>query len=252
MKQLEDSMSGHSKWSTIKHKKGAADAKRGKIFTKILKEISISAKGGADPAHNPRLRLAVERAKVNNVPKDNIDRAIKRGTGELEGINYEEYTYEGYGPCGIAILVEVSTDNKNRTGGEVRSIFTKSGNSLAEAGAVAWNFERKGMITVENVTEDDIFEKAMELGSEDIESIENGVILYCSLDDLYNIHKALLSQNYKAQAELTMKPKNVIEIKDKNDAQKLIDLIDKLEDHDDVNKVYANFDISQNLLEELS
>lgn len=248
---IEEVMSGHSKWATIKHKKGATDAKRGKIFTKILKEVTISSKnGGGDPANNPRLRLSIEKCKMNNIPKDNIERAIKRGTGELEGSHYEEYIYEGYGPCGVAILVDVSTDNRNRTGGEVRSIFTKAGNSLAEAGAVSWIFERKGLLTIEGISENDIMEEALEMGVEDIEQSENNVLLYCSTDVLYSLHKDL-EKKYKVDAELTMKPKNLVEITNAQDAEKLLQLIDKLEDHDDVQKVYTNFDMKEELLNSL-
>lgn len=245
-------MSGHSKWANIKHRKGAQDAKRGKIFTKILKEITVAAKmGGGDIDGNPRLRIAVGKAKENNVPKDNIERAIKKGTGELEGVDYVEYNYEGYGPGGVALLVEVMTDNKNRTGGEVRSIFTKTNGNMADAGAVAWIFERKGVVTVEGAKEEQVMDLAIENGAEDVESDSESVTLYCDTNDFESLNKAVAAKFTVSNAEITMVPKNSVKVEDVKTATQLLSLLEKLEDHDDVQNVYSNFDIDDEILAQI-
>lgn len=245
-------MSGHSKWANIKHRKGAQDAKRGKIFTKILKEITVAAKmGGGDIDGNPRLRIAVGKAKENNVPKDNIERAIKKGTGELEGVDYVEYNYEGYGPGGVALLVEVMTDNKNRTGGEVRSIFTKTNGNMADAGAVAWIFERKGVVTVEDAKEEQVMDLAIENGAEDVESDSESVTLYCDTNDFESLNEAVAAKFTVSNAEITMVPKNSVKVEDVKTATQLLALLEKLEDHDDVQNVYSNFDIDDEILAQI-
>jgi YebC/PmpR family DNA-binding regulatory protein len=245
-------MAGHSKWANIKHRKSAQDAKRGKLFTKLLKEITVAARtGGGDPAANPRLNQGIEKAKAANVPKDNIDKAVKRGTGELEGVDYEEYTYEGYAPGGVAILVEVLTDNKNRTGGEVRSIFTKNNGNMAEAGAVAWNFERKGLVYIANEgNEDKIMESAIEFGADDVESDSDYIYIYSEPENFEALKEALQGKYPIADSELTMVAKNSVQIEDKGTAEQILKLIDKLEDNDDVQKVYANFEMDEDLIGE--
>lgn len=247
-------MSGHSKWSTIKHKKGAADAKRGKLFTRLGKEIIVAAKeGGGDVNMNPRLRTAVATARSNNMPMANIEKAIKRGTGEIEGANYEELTYEGYGQGGVAIIVEVMTDNKKRTVAEVRHAFVKYGGNLAENGAVSWNFEQKGMIVtpVDGKDEDEFMMEALEAGADDIEKEDDNFFVYTPMTDFHTVLSALEESGLKVEkAELTYKPKNTVNADDV--AEKLLKLIEKLEDLDDVQKVYANFDISDEVFESLA
>ncbi len=245
-------MSGHSKWSTIKRKKGALDAKRGKIFTRLGKEIIVAAKiGGGDPTGNPRLRTAIAAAKAENMPKENIEKAIKKGTGDIEGVNYEECTYEGYGPGGVAILIEAMTDNKNRTLPEIRSTFNKNSGNLGENGSVAWIFHRKGLITVdaETTTEEKLMEPALEAGAEDI-VLEEGVFeVYTDQSSLDEVREALEDAGITPlSAEITMKPQNTIKLEGK-EAEQMLRLMDKLEDLDDVQKVYANFDISDDVLE---
>ena len=246
-------MAGHNKWSQIKHKKGAADAKRGKLFTRIVKEIILAARdGGGDTNTNARLRAAIQTAKGANMPKDNIDKAIKKGTGEIEGINYEELTYEGYGPGGIAVMIEVMTDNKNRTVAEVRHIFSKYGGNLAENGAVAWNFEQKGMIEIKDsgYDEDDFMMTALDYGADDVEKADDLYIVYTSLADLYKVSRTFEENNYNiVKSELTRIPKTTVNADEV--AEKLLKLIDKLEEFDDVQKVYANFEISDEVLERL-
>ncbi len=248
-------MSGHSKWSTIKHKKGAADAKRGKLFTKLIREITTAARmSGGDPAGNPRLRKAVDEAKANNMPGDNIERAIKKGTGELEGVVYEEISYEGYGPEGVAVLVEVMTDNKNRTVSEIRHIFSKYNGNLGANGCVAWMFDQKGEIEVdrEAVTEDHLMEIALEAGAEDI--IDDGDVwtVRTEPDDLDAVKDAIVAAKIKVdRAEVTRVPQTTKEITGKP-AETMLKLMNALEDQDDVQHVYSNFDIDDELLEELS
>ncbi len=249
-------MSGHSKWSTIKHKKAAQDAKRGKIFTKLIKEITVAARlGGGDPAANPRLRAAIESAKAANMPKNNIERAIKKGTGELEGVSYEEVTYEGYGPGGVAVLVETITDNRQRTVAEVRHIFAKRGGNLGEPGSVAWIFEKKGLIVVEKdkVDEDTLMAAALEAEAEDISDAGSEWEIETSTEDLSRVKKALEDKGIEIlSAKVTMVPSNIVKVEDEKKAQQLIALMNALEENDDVQNVYANFDIPDELLEKVA
>jgi len=241
-------MSGHSKWSTIKHKKGAADAKRGKVFSRLAKEITMAAKlGGGDATANPRLRTVLLAAKAENMPKDNIDRAIKKGTGELPGVTYEESRYEGYAPGGIAIIVDVMSDNKFRTVAEIRHILTRHNGSMAETGAVLWNFEQKGTIAIARsaCTDDEMIEKAIDAGAEDVSSDGEIHEITTAPTDLYAVVKALEAMGLKAEsAQLTMLPKNTVKVEGKQ-AESVLRLMEALEEHDDVQSVYANFDISE-------
>jgi YebC/PmpR family DNA-binding regulatory protein len=246
-------MSGHNKWSTIKHKKGAADAKRGKIFTKIIKEISVAAKlGGADPAANPRLRTAIDKAKGENMPKDNIERAIKKGAGGMEGVTYEEIVYEGYGPGGAAVLVEVMTDNRNRSVSDVRSIFSKNNGNMGEAGCVAWMFSKKGMILFEkNIDFEQLFEAAIEAGAEDVAEQEEQFEVSTDPGSFIEVREALVAKGFKfTNAEITMVPQTLVALEGKQ-AESMLKLMDKLEDCDDVQNVYANFDISADEMEKM-
>lgn len=238
-------MSGHSKWATIKRKKAALDAKKGKIFTKLIKEITIAARqGGGDPDGNPRLRLAIDNAKSQNMPADNIERAIKKATGELEGVSYNELTYEGYGPAGIAIMVEVATDNKNRTVAEVRHLFSKHGGSLGETGSVAWMFDRKGIITIpkQGKTEDDILAIVLDAGADDLQTEEDFFEISTSVENFESVRKALLQNNLQIEnASLQWVAKNLIKVSGE-DAEKVMKLIDAIEDCDDVQNVYTSAD----------
>jgi len=248
-------VSGHSKWSTIKRKKGATDAKRGKIFTRLAKEIIVAAKiGGGDPAANPRLRTAIAGAKSENMPKDNIEKAIKKGTGDIEGVNYEEYTYEGYGPGGVAILVDTMTDNKNRTLPEVRATFNKNNGNLGEAGSVAWMFETKGIITVDadETDEDTLMETALEAGADDMVNDDGIYEVYSEPSAFEDVRSAIEKAGIKMlSAEITKRPTNSIKLEGK-EAEQILRLVDRLEDLDDVQKVHANFDISAEILESLN
>jgi YebC/PmpR family DNA-binding regulatory protein len=247
-------MSGHSKWSTIKRKKGAADAKRGKIFSKVIKEITVAARmGGGDPEGNPRLRAAIALAKNENMPKDNIDRAIKKGTGGLDGAMYEEIVYEGYGPGGVAMLVQVLTDNKNRTVAEVRHLFTKHGGSMGETGCVAWMFEKKGFIVFDKskIDEEALMEWGLEAGVDDIREQENEFEVIVSLENFEKVRSELEGKKWVPQvAELTMLPKNTITLEGKN-AEQMLRIMEAMEDNDDVQNVYANFDIPEKVMEAL-
>ena len=246
-------MSGHNKWSTIKHKKGAADAKRGKIFTKIIKEISVAAKlGGGDPTGNPRLRTAMDKAKAENMPKDNIERAIKKGTGGMEGVTYEEIIYEGYGPGGVAVLVEVMTDNRNRSVSDVRSIFTKCNGNMGEAGCVAWMFEKKGLLVFPKTVDfDALFEKALDLGADDVADEEEQIEVLTDPSSFMEVRDALEAAGFTPDsAEVTMIPQTMIKLDGKN-AENMLKLMDRLEDNDDVQNVYANFDISAEEMEKM-
>ena len=247
-------MSGHSKWATIKHKKGALDAKRGKIFTRLIREISMAAKGGGDPDKNPRLRKAITDAKAENMPADNIKRAIQRGTGELPGVSYEELSLEGYGPGGVAVLAELSTDNRNRTVSEVRHIFTKHGGNLGEAGSVNWMFHKKGDITVPKsiAKEDDLMNIVLEAGAEDLrEDGENWEVL-TDPHSFEAVVEALKKANIQpTTAEVGMLPQNYIKLEGQA-ATQMIRLVEALEEHDDVQHVYSNFDVDQKLLEEVA
>ena len=249
-------MSGHSKWSTIKRKKGAVDAKRGKIFTRLIKEITVAARmGGGDPIGNPRLRAAIASAKTENMPKDNIERAIKKGTGELEGAVYEEITYEGYGPGGVAILVDCMTDNKNRTVADIRHYFSKSGGNLGESGCVSWMFTKKGTILVdkETINEEELMEKALEAGAEDVVEEDNVFQVETSPDDFEDVREALEADGVKfIEAAMAMVPQNTVDITDEKTAGQILTLLERLEDHDDVQNVYANFDIPDDIMESVS
>lgn len=249
-------MSGHSKWSTIKRKKGANDAKRGAIFTKLIKEITIAARmGGGDPEGNPRLRSAVTAAKGENMPKENIDRAIKKGTGDLDGAVYEEILYEGYGPGGVAILVETMTDNKNRTVADIRHFFAKSGGNLGESGCVGYMFDKKGTISVdkEGVNEEQLMDLALEAGAEDVVEEEDSFQIVTAPEAFNDVVERLEKGNVKfAEATLSMVPQNSIEVTEEKTARSLLRLLENLEDHDDVQKVHANFDIADELMDLLS
>ena len=244
-------MSGHSNWSSIKQKKAATDAKRGKIFTKLIKEITVAARmGGGDLDANPRLRTAVAAAKNENMPKDNIERAIKKGTGELEGVNYEEITYEGYGPGGAAVLVESLTDNKNRTVAEIRNIFGKSGGNLGENGCVAWMFDKKGYIAVERsaVDEDTLMETALDAGAEDIREDNGNFEVISEPGDFESIKEAIDGASIPyIDAEVTMLPQNTTNLAGK-EAEQMVRLMEMLEDCDDVQKVYTNADIPEDMV----
>jgi YebC/PmpR family DNA-binding regulatory protein len=249
-------MSGHSKWSSIKHKKGAADAKRGKIFTKLIREITTAARiGGGDPEANSRLRVAIAQAKTENMPKDNIEKAVKKGMNVGEGgENYEEHIYEGYGPGGVAILVEALTDNKKRTTAEVRHILSRLNGNLAEAGSVSWLFSKKGYITFDkkSVDEDKIMELALDVGAEDVTSDDNDVEVITDLPSFEKVRKAFDNKGFKyTVAEISMMPQTFVKLDGKN-AETMLKLMEALEDLDDVQNVYANFDISAQELERLS
>ncbi|PLX87989.1 MAG: YebC/PmpR family DNA-binding transcriptional regulator [Desulfuromonas sp.] len=246
-------MAGHSKWANIKHRKGAQDAKRGKIFTKLIKEITVAARiGGGDLETNPRLRLAIDKAKQANMPKDNIERGVKKGTGDLDGVTYEEGTFEGYGPGGVAVIVEFLTDNRTRTVADVRHAFSKYGGSLGVSGSVAFMFDRKGQIVFSDDNDfDTIFEVALEAGAEDVKE-EDGVIeVITDPADFEAVKNSLTEQNLDSQsAEITMIPQNMTPIEGKP-AETLMKMIDVLEDNDDVQNVHANFDISDEEMERI-
>jgi len=248
-------MSGHSKWSTIKRKKGAVDAKRGKIFSKLTKEITVSARlGGPDPEGNARLRAAILAARAENMPKDNITRAIRKGTGEGGGSYLEEAIYEGYGPDGVALMVESLTDNKNRTVSDLRHIFTKYGGSLGEPGCVAWMFEKKGVIVFdrEGIKEDDLLEAALECGAEDLQSSESQYEVLTDPVNFVEVKEALEAKGFTPIfAELQLRSKTTVPIQEEHRAQQVLKLVEGLEDHDDVNNVFANFDIPDRILEAL-
>src|SRR5947209_10887749 len=241
-------MSGHSKWHSIKHKKGALDAKRGKLFTKFIKELTVAARtGGGDPDANARLRKAVSDAKAGNMPNETIDRAIRRGTGEEEGVNYEEITYEGYGTGGVALLIEAVTDNRNRTVAEIRHMFSKNGGNLGESGSVGWLFEKKGYLVVSKSAkpEEELFDIAIEAGADDLRDDEDNFEIITSPENFDAVHAAVKSAGIEPQvAEVSMVPQNYVSLEG-NNAQQMLRLMEALEDHDDVQKVHANFDISE-------
>lgn len=244
-------MSGHSKWASIKHKKGALDAKRGKVFTKLIKEITVAARlGGGDPDGNPRLRTAILTAKGQNMPGDNITRAIKKGTGELEGAQYEEVTYEGYGPGGAAIFLEAMTDNKNRTVSEIRSALGKAGGNLGENGCVAWMFEQKGLITLktESRDEEELMELAIDAGADDIQTADDHYEITTSVESFETVRNTLDEAGIKMEsAEITRIPQNTVAMDEKK-GKALLKLMDILDDHDDIQKAYSNFDIPDNVM----
>jgi len=245
-------MSGHSKWSTIKHKKGALDAKRGKMFTKLIKEIAVSARlGGGDVNSNPRLRKAIADAKGLNMPSDNIKRAVQKGTGELEGATYEEITYEGYGPGGVAVLVDAMTDNKNRTVSELRYVFSKNAGNLGESGCVGWMFTKKGYIVVEQAKakEDDLMEIVLDSGADDMVADGSNWVIYCTPDMYEPVLEAVKKRNVEvASSEIGKVPQNYVKLEGKQ-AHQMLKLMEALEDHDDVQHVWANFDIPEEEME---
>ncbi len=240
-------MAGHSKWAQIKHKKAKVDAQRGKIFNKLIREIQVAAKlGGGDPENNARLRLAIEKAREHNMPWDNIEKAIKRGTGEIEGVKYEEVYYEGYGPGGVAIFIKATTDNKNRTTSEIRHLFTKYGGNLGIAGSVKWQFEEKGVIRIkkEAIDEEKLIEIALEKGAEDIKTEGEYFEVYTSPLEFLNVKRGLSEKGIEIEAELRLIPKNQVKVQGK-DAEKLMGLLNSLEEHDDIQEVVANFEMSE-------
>jgi YebC/PmpR family DNA-binding regulatory protein len=248
-------MSGHSKWATIKHKKAAADSKRGKIFTKIIKEITIAARlGGSDPDTNPRLRMAVQNAKSANMPADNIKRAVMKGTGELPGQIIEEVVYEGYGPGGVALYIEVMTDNKNRTVAEIRHILGKHNGNLGASNSVAWKFDRKGLITLKStdLNEEQLLELALEAGAEDLKNDDDICEIYTDAADLETVKDVLVDKGLGIDsAAITMVPNASVPVDEKH-AEQILKLMDKLEDHDDIQNVYSDFDIPDEILDKLT
>lgn len=245
-------MSGHSKWATIKHKKGAIDKARGKLFAKLIRQIEVAARaGGSDITANANLRTMVDKAKAASVPNDTIERAIKRGAGELEGVSYESVTYEGYAPEGVAVFVDALTDNRNRTGADIRHVFSKNGGSLAEPGAVAWQFERKGEVDVPRaVAEDELMAAALDAGAEDIVDEGENWRVVCAPGDLTAVAEAITSAGIEVtSADVTMVPSTTVALGEADAAKRVLRLIDALDDHDDVQDVYANFDIPDEVLE---
>lgn len=247
-------MGGHSHWATIKRHKSAQDAKRGKIFTRIIRELTIAARGGGDPDGNPRLRLAIAKAKEANMPGDTMKKAIQRGTGELPGVTYEEFTLEGYGPGGTALLLEITSDNRNRTVAEIRSLFTKNHGNMAEAGAVAWQFQKKGLLTVEKgkVDEDALLSLALDAGAEDVKVNTKDFEIVTNPHDFDTVKKALADAKITPTlAEVTFIPQNTIKLEEKA-AEQMLRLMETLDEHDDVQKVHANFDISDEVMEKVA
>ncbi|MDO8461744.1 MAG: YebC/PmpR family DNA-binding transcriptional regulator [Deltaproteobacteria bacterium] len=248
-------MSGHSKWATIKRKKGASDAKRGKVFTKVIRELTVAAKaGGGDPNNNPRLRTVLEKAKAANMPQDNITRAIKKGTGELEGVNYEESTYEGYGPGGVAIMFDVMTDNKNRSIAEIRHILSRNGGNLGEPGSVSWVFSKKGILHYDKskVSEEQLMDVALEVGAEDIKDEGETFDVWTDPHTFEKVKKDLIDKGLKpTDGEVTMVPQNTVPLVGAA-AEQMIKLMEALEDHDDIQNVYANFDIPKEVMEKIA
>lgn len=248
-------MSGHSKWATIKHKKGAADAKRGKLFAKLIKQVEVAARqGGGDLDANPTLRTMFQKARDNSVPLDTIERAVKRGTGELEGVNYEPITYEGYGPNGVALLIDTLTDNRNRTGSEIRSLLTKNGGSLAEPGAVAWQFERKGVVKVaKTADEDDVMMIGLDNGAEDLEDLEEVWQVTCEPTDVNPLRAALEEAGLEVvESDTTMMPTNTVPLSDVSAVKTILNLVEVLDDSDDVQDVHSNVDIDDAVVEALN
>lgn len=247
-------MSGHSKWATIKHRKGTADAKRGKLFAKLIKQVEVAARaGGGDPDSNPTLRTMYQKARDNSVPLDTIERAVKRGTGELEGVSYTSVTYEGYAPGGVALYIECLTDNRNRTGGDVRSTLTRHGGSLAEPGSVAWQFERKGVVTVpSSVDEDELMMAVLDAGAEDILEDSEFRRVVTEPGDLQSVRQALVDAGLPFEsADLAMLPTSTVTVSDPGMARQVLRLVDLLDDLDGVQDVHSNFDVDAGLLEEL-
>lgn len=247
-------MSGHSKWHNIRLRKGKQDALRGKLFTKIAREIIVAAKeGGGNPDANMRLRLVIQKARENSMPVDNIKRAIQRGTGELDGANYEEVTYEGYGPAGVAVLIECLTDNRNRTVAELRNIFTKVGGNLGESGCVGWMFDTKGLVQIpaDSTDEDSVMMATLDAGADDIKAEGDTIEVLCQIEDLQKVRDALTEAGIAyATAEVTKLPKTTVKIEDSKEASQILRLMDGLDDNDDVQQAYANFDISDELMQQ--
>jgi len=247
-------VAGHSKWANIRHRKAREDAKKGKLFSKLSREIIVAARqGGGDPESNFRLKAAIQKAKDADLPMDNIKRAIQRGTGAVEGADYEELVYEGYGPGGVALLVELLTDNRNRTAAEIRHLFARNGGSLGESGCVAWMFDKKGLIVINpsdrEVDEEELFLQALEAGAEDFQSEDGTFEIFTSPENLEAVRTALEEKNYPVQlAEITMVPKNTVSVRGK-EAEQTLRLVEALEDHDDVQNVYSNFDIPKEEME---
>ncbi len=244
-------MSGHSKWATIKHKKGAADAKRGKLFAKLIKQVEVAARqGGGDPEANPTLRTMFQKARDNSVPLDTIERAVKRGTGELEGVSYEPITYEGYAPGGVALMIETLTDNRNRTGSEIRSLLSKNGGSLAEPGAVSWQFERKGIINVsKSAAEDDVMLVGLDAGAEDLEDLDEIWQVTCDPSDVLSLRSALEEAGIEVtESDTTMVPTNTVPMTEAGDVKAVLNLVEILDDSDDVQDVHSNIDIPDELM----
>jgi YebC/PmpR family DNA-binding regulatory protein len=248
-------MSGHSKWANIKHRKGRQDALRGKVFTRLAKEITVSAReGGGDVGANPRLRLAVQNAKAVNMPNDNISRAIKKGTGEIEGVNYEELTYEGYAPCGVAVILETVTDNKKRTVADVRSLFGKLGGNMGETNSVAWSFDRKGVVTIktQGKSEDELFESVFESGAEDIEYDAEESRIICQMTDFGNVFKYFDEKGFElGESKLEYMPQNYTKITTVEDAKKVLKFLDTFEDYDDVQNIYHNMEMDDSIAEQI-
>ena len=247
-------MGGHSHWATIKRHKGAQDAKRGKIFTRIIREVTIAARTGGDPDGNPRLRLAIAKAKEANMPGDTLKKAIQRGTGELPGVTYEEFSLEGYGPGGTALLIDITSDNRNRTVAEIRSVLTKNHGNMAEAGAVSWQFHKKGLITIDKgkVDEDTLLSLALDAGAEDVKAGEKIFEVVTDPHTLENVKKALADAKVEStSAEITYIPQNTIRLEEK-DAEAMLRLMEILDEHDDVQKVHANFDIPDDVMEKVA
>ncbi|HPA58564.1 MAG TPA: YebC/PmpR family DNA-binding transcriptional regulator [Synergistales bacterium] len=249
-------MSGHSKWANIKHRKSAQDAKRGKTFQKYIRAVMVASReGGSDPSMNIRLKSAIERARAANVPVDTIEKAVKKGAGDMEGVTYDEITYEGYGSGGVAVLVDVLTDNKNRTASEMRLIFSRSGGSLGESGCVSWIFQRKGVIRLsgKDLDEEQLLMVCLEAGADDLEKNGEGFSVYCDPAVMSEVRETLAEAGYVIEgSEIEKLPKTTVQIKGKQEAEKLLRFLETLEDHDDVQNVYANFDIPDDIMEELA
>ena len=249
-------MAGHSKWANIKHRKQKQDKKRGKLFSKLSKKITVAAReGGGDPEMNADLAFAIDKAKDNDMPKENIERAIKRGTGELEGVDYKQFNYEGYGPGGVALYLDIMSDNRNRTASELRHILSEHSGNLGEEGCVAWMFERKGQIIIDldstDLDEEEVMMEAIEAGAEDIETEDNVVTVYTDVKIFQEVKKELKTKGFElVEADLAMVPNNTIKL-EKSNAKKMLNLMEELEDHDDIQEVYSNFDIPSDVMEQI-
>jgi YebC/PmpR family DNA-binding regulatory protein len=255
MSEGTNTVSGHSKWATIKHKKGAADQKRAKVFAKLIKQVEVAARqGGGDPDANPTLRTMYQKARDNSVPLDTIKKAVQRGTGELEGVNYEDIVYEGYAPHGIAMMIETLSDNRNRTGSEMRSLLTKNGGSLAEPGAVSWQFERKGIIKVsKEASEDDVMMVGLDNGAEDLQDLDEIWQVTCEPTDVNPLRDALEAEGIKVEeSDTTMLPTNLVPISDLSEAKAVMALVDLIDDHDDVQAIHVNIDLDDSVVAQLA